>query len=153
MFSTKLLQRLYKSLTRHSSKIYSPNVQFQLNEQQHINAKEKILMKWLMLLLAIVLEACGTTSMKLSNGFANFVPSVLMFVLYGASLVVLDVALKQIPVGIAYAIWSGLGIVIISSIDAFYFKESLSLQQILFILLILVGVAGLNLSSLHSRTR
>ncbi|QSO46506.1 DMT family transporter [Alicyclobacillus mengziensis] len=110
-------------------------------------------MKWLMLLLAIVLEACGTTSMKLSNGFANFVPSVLMFVLYGASLVVLDVALKQIPVGIAYAIWSGLGIVIISSIDAFYFKESLSLQQILFILLILVGVAGLNLSSLHSRTR
>jgi small multidrug resistance pump len=103
-----------------------------------------------MLLLAIALESCGTTAMKLSNGFANLIPSVVMFVLYAASLIVLNITLKRIPVGIAYAIWSGLGIIIISSIDVFYFKESLSLQQVMFILLILVGVAGLNLSSLHA---
>jgi small multidrug resistance pump len=106
-------------------------------------------MKWLLLLLAIVLEVCGTTLMKLSNGFSRFTPSLLMFGFYGASLVVLNIALKQIPVGVAYAIWSALGMVLISFIGVIYFKEPLSPAQIASIVLIIVGVTGLNLSGIH----
>lgn len=106
-------------------------------------------MKWLLLLLAIGLEVCGTTSMKLSNGFARLTPSVLMFIFYAASLVVLTLALKQIPVGVAYAIWSALGMILISSIGVMYFKEPLSLLQLGSIALIIMGVTGLNLSGVH----
>jgi small multidrug resistance pump len=106
-------------------------------------------MKWLLLLLAIVLEVCGTTSMKLSNGFSRLTPSLFMFGFYGASLVVLNIALKQIPVGVAYAIWSALGMVLISFIAVVYFKESLSPMQITSLALIIVGVTGLNLSGIH----
>lgn len=106
-------------------------------------------MKWLLLFLAILLEVCGTTSMKLSNGFAKPLPSLSMFLFYAASLVVLDMALKQIPVGVAYAIWSAVGMILISTIGAVYFKEMLSPWQITSIFLILVGVVGLNLGSGH----
>ncbi len=106
-------------------------------------------MKWLLLLLAIILEVCGTTSMKLSHGFSRLTPSLFIFGFYGASLVVLNIALKQIPVGVAYAIWSALGIVTISFIGVLYFKEPLPPVKVTSIALIIMGVAGLNLSDIH----
>ncbi len=84
--------------------------------------------------------------MKLSDGFTNLVPSILLLVLYLTSLVFLTLALKRIEVSVAYAVWSGMGIVIISVMGLFYFNEQLSLAKVIAILLIIIGVVTLNLS-------
>ena len=78
---------------------------------------------WFYLAGAIVLEAAGTTSMKLSHGFTKLVPSILIFLFYAASFVALTFALKGIDVSLAYAIWSGIGTVIIATIGILYFQE------------------------------
>lgn len=104
-------------------------------------------MSWVYLALAILFEVAGTTFMKFSAGLTKAVPSVLMFVFYGAAFSLLSLALKKIEVGTAYAIWSGVGTVLIVSIGAIFFKELLSVQKIVFILLIVVGVIGLNVSA------
>ncbi|WP_270172697.1 DMT family transporter [Paenibacillus sp. SYP-B4298] len=103
-------------------------------------------MQWIYLGLAIIFEVAGTTSMKLSDGFTNLVPSILLLVLYLTSLVFLTLALKRIEVSVAYAVWSGMGIVIISVMGLFYFNEQLSLAKVIAILLIIIGVVTLNLS-------
>jgi small multidrug resistance pump len=103
-------------------------------------------MSWIYLLLAIVLEVAGTTSMKLSDGFTKMTPSVLMFIFYIASLVALTLALKKFDVSMAYAIWAGVGTALIATIGVVYFQESLSWSKAISILLIIVGVVGLNLS-------
>ncbi len=84
--------------------------------------------------------------MKLSDGFTKLVPSILLLVLYLTSLVFLTLALKRIEVSVAYAVWSGMGIVIISVMGLFYFNEQLSLAKVIAILLIIIGVVTLNLS-------
>lgn len=101
---------------------------------------------WALLLLAIILEVCGTISMKLSDGFANLLPSILIFVFYIASFSLLVLALKKIDVGIAYAIWAGTGTALIAIIGIIYFKESVSLLKIISISLIIIGVIGIHLS-------
>ena len=102
---------------------------------------------WLFLIVAIFLEVAGTTSMKLSEGFARLLPSVFIFVFYGLSFAGLTLALKRIDVSVAYAIWSGLGTALITVIGLAYFKEPATLIKILSIALIVLGVAGLNLDS------
>ena len=110
--------------------------------------KEKTAMRdWLYLILAIVLEVAGTTSMKLSQGFSRLLPSVMIFVFYALSFAGLTLALKRIDVSVAYAIWSGLGTALITVIGLAYFKEPATLVKILSIALIILGVAGLNLDS------
>jgi small multidrug resistance pump len=103
-------------------------------------------MGWLFLLLAIVLEFSGTVSMKLSNGFARWLPSMLMFIFYGASFTLLNYSLKYMKISIVYATWSGIGIVLISLAGALLFQEKLSVPSILWMLIIVVGVVGLNMS-------
>ena len=100
---------------------------------------------WLFLILAIILEVAGTTSMKLSNGFARLLPSILIFLFYGLSFAGLTLALKKIDVSVAYAIWSGLGTALITVIGLVYFKEPATLLKIASIGLIVIGVLGLNL--------
>ncbi|MGO4495176.1 multidrug efflux SMR transporter [Paenibacillus sp. 2RAB27] len=102
---------------------------------------------WVLLILAILFELSGTTSMKLSEGFTRFWPSILMFILYGCSFTLLNFALTYIQVGVAYAIWSGVGIVLITLVGLVLFKESFNITQLAWILLIVVGVIGLKLSS------
>ncbi|OCT15726.1 hypothetical protein A8709_14535 [Paenibacillus pectinilyticus] len=104
-------------------------------------------MGWLLLILAILFELAGTTSMKLSEGFTRFWPSILMFVLYGFSFTLLNYALTYIEVGVAYAIWSGVGIVLITMVGFVLFKESFNPTQLAWMLLIVIGVIGLKLSS------
>ena len=104
---------------------------------------------WFYLAGAIALEAAGTTSMKLSGGFTNLVPSILIFLFYAASFVALTFALKGIDVSLAYAIWSGIGTVIIATIGFLYFKEPATALKIVSIGLIVVGVAGLKLSGVN----
>jgi len=103
-------------------------------------------MSWFYLILAIILEVSGTTSMKLSQGFTKTLPSIVMFVFYILSLISLTLALKKVDVSVAYAVWSGLGTFLIALIGIFYFKEPSTVMKILSIGLITTGVVGLNLS-------
>ncbi len=101
---------------------------------------------WSYLACAILLETAGTTSMKLSLGFTKLVPSILIFLFYAASFAALAFALKGIDVGLAYAIWSGAGTVIIATIGILYFQEPAMASRIISIGLIVAGVVGLKLS-------
>ena len=101
---------------------------------------------WLYLAGAIVLETAGTTSMKLSHGFTKLVPSILIFLFYSASFASLTFALKGIDVSLAYAIWSGIGTVIIATIGILYFHEPATVLKIVSIGLIVIGVVGLKIS-------
>jgi small multidrug resistance pump len=102
---------------------------------------------WVYLAIAIVLEVAGTTSMKLSDGFSKVVPSTAMILFYIASMAALTMALKRIDMSVAYAIWAGVGVSLITIVGLFIFKEELSLLKLGSILLIVVGVVGLHLSS------
>ncbi|MDH3598696.1 MAG: multidrug efflux SMR transporter [Candidatus Tectomicrobia bacterium] len=102
---------------------------------------------WLLLLVAIVLEVAGTTSMKLSNGFTKLVPSMLIFVFYAFSFILLTFTLKHINVSIAYAVWAGMGTALIAAIGMVYFAEPMTGFKLVCVGLIIVGVAGLNLVS------
>lgn len=104
-------------------------------------------MGWFLLALAIVLEVAGTTCMKLSGGFKEMVPSVLVFVFYGFSFTAFIYALKTMDLSITYAIWAGLGLALIAAIGVLYFKEPMTVQRMLFIGLILIGVIGLSLNA------
>jgi small multidrug resistance pump len=101
---------------------------------------------WLTLIAAIILEVIGTTSMKLAEGFTRLVPSVAVFVFYSASLAMLTLALKKWDVSVAYAIWSGLGTALIVVVGVLWFGEALTWMRAISIVLILIGVIGLNLS-------
>jgi small multidrug resistance pump len=100
---------------------------------------------WLFLASAIALEVAGTTSMKLSAGFTRLIPSLLLFVFYAASFVALTFALKKIEVSVAYAVWSGVGTALIATIGILYFREAVTALKLVSVLLIIVGVVGLNL--------
>jgi len=99
---------------------------------------------WLFLFLAILFEVAGTTSMKLSDGFARLLPSVMIFVFYGLSLVMLTVALKQLPVSLAYAIWAGLGTALIAVIGTVLFREPMTGLKLVSLVLVILGVVGLH---------
>ena len=101
---------------------------------------------WIFLVGAIALEVAGTTSMKLSMGFTRLVPSVLIFLFYGASFVALTLALKDIEISFAYAVWSGVGTAVIAAIGILYFRETVSALKLISLFLIIAGVVGLNLS-------
>lgn len=102
---------------------------------------------WLFLSLAIVLEVAGTISMKFSDGFAKLVPSILIFVFYAASFAALTLALKGIEISVAYAVWSGVGTVLIATIGILYFKDAATMLKFVSIFLIIVGVVGLKIGS------
>ena len=103
-------------------------------------------MTWLYLALAILLEVSGTTCMKLSQGFTKLVPSILLFVFYTLSMGMLTLALKRIDVSVAYAVWSGVGTALISTIGVLWFKEPVTALKLISLGLIIIGVVGLNLS-------
>ena len=103
-------------------------------------------MYWLYLALAILFEVCGTTSMKLSYGFTRILPTVAMIFFYMLSFAFLTLALKKIDISVAYAIWSGVGVMLITIVGIFFFKENVSVLKILSILFIVIGVVGLHLS-------
>lgn len=99
-----------------------------------------------LLLLAIVFEVCGTTCMKLSEGFSKLIPSVLIFVFYAISFFFFTLALKGIDVSIAYAIWAGLGTALITAVGIFWFREPASALKLISLVVVVTGVIGLHLS-------
>jgi small multidrug resistance pump len=104
---------------------------------------------WVYLFAAIVLEVIGTTCMKLSQGFTRLTPSLLMVAFYVASLTLLNLALKKVEVSIAYAIWSGVGTVLIAAIGILYFREPATALKLIAIVLIIIGCVMLNLAGAH----
>jgi small multidrug resistance pump len=102
---------------------------------------------YLYLALAIVCEVAATSALKASEGFTRPGPSVVVVIGYGAAFWLLSLTLKTIPVGVAYAIWSGVGIVLISVVGWAWFRQSLDLAAIAGMALIVAGVAVINLFS------
>lgn len=103
-------------------------------------------MSWLLLIGAILLEVTGTTCMKLSQGFTRLVPVILMFIFYLLSIALLAIVLKKIEVGIAYAVWSGVGTALIATIGIVFFREQITFMKMVGILLIITGSVMLNLT-------
>lgn len=97
------------------------------------------------LVMAILFEVVGTTSMKLSYGFTKLGPSILLFIFYFLSFTFLTLSLKRLDVSLAYAIWSGLGTLLIALIGTFYFHEPMTMIKCVSLLFIIVGVVGLKL--------
>ncbi len=102
-------------------------------------------MPWLLLLLAIVLEVCGTTCLRISQGFTRPWPSLAAAAFYLASIGALALVLKRIEVGVAYAIWAGVGTALIAVIGIMLFKEGVSPVKFLGVGLVIAGVVLLNL--------
>ncbi|MDI2091748.1 DMT family transporter [Commensalibacter oyaizuii] len=101
-------------------------------------------MSYLYLTIAIGVEILATSSLKASNGFSNFFFTFLSLIGYGVSFYCLSIALRTIPVGIAYAVWSGVGTVGICLLAWFIYKQNLSVISILGILCIVIGVIIVN---------
>jgi small multidrug resistance pump len=100
----------------------------------------------LYLAVAIVLEICGTTALKLSHGFTRIGPASVVVFCYAASFVLLSLALRVIDLSIAYALWSGVGTAIVAAIGIVWFGEPAGALKLLSLALIVLGVAGLHLS-------
>jgi small multidrug resistance pump len=101
----------------------------------------------LILLGAIISEVVGTTFLKLSDGFSRPFQSLIFVVSYALSFYLMSLSIKQIPLGVAYAIWSGLGTAATVAVGVMLWKESLDLARIVGIVLIIVGVLVLNFLS------
>lgn len=104
-------------------------------------------MPFFYLAIAILAEVVGTSALKASNGFTVWLPSAVVAVAYGVSFYFLSLALRAIPVGVAYAIWSGVGIVLISAIGWVLFRQRLDAAAIAGIGLIVAGVGVIHLFS------
>ena len=99
------------------------------------------------LVVAIVFEVLGTWAMQAAQHFTRLVPTAMMVVCYAIAFFFLSWSLRYVPVGIAYAIWSGLGIVLISAVGYFVFGQKLDLAALVGLGLIIAGVLVLNLFS------
>ena len=99
------------------------------------------------LAMAITIEVIATSALKASEGFTRLGPSVLTVVGYTLSIFLLSLTLKVLPTGIAYALWSGIGIVLISAVSWIWFKQTLDTPAIIGLGLIVMGVVVVNLFS------
>ncbi|NVP55509.1 SMR family transporter [Mycoplana rhizolycopersici] len=102
------------------------------------------------LVLAIVFEVLGTSAMQAAQHFTRLGPTVVMIVCYAVAFYFLSWSLRYVSVGVAYAIWSGLGIVLISLVGLFVFGQKLDVPAIIGLGLIVAGVMVLNLFSKSS---
>ena len=104
-------------------------------------------MGYVYLAIAIVAEVIATSALKASDGFSKLIPSVIVAIGFGVAFYCLSLVLKSIPIGVAYAIWSGLGIVLISVAGFVIFGQKLDLAAIIGIVLIISGVVVMNVFS------
>jgi multidrug transporter EmrE-like cation transporter len=105
---------------------------------------------WIILFIAIIAEVIATSALKSSEGFTKPLASIVVVLGYVIAFYCLSLTLKTIPVGIAYAIWSGVGIVLITTVAWFVFDQKLDVWGIIGIALIISGVLILNLLSKSS---
>ena len=102
---------------------------------------------WLALAIAIVAEVIGTTALKASNEFTRLWPSLIVVAGYGTAFYFMALSMRVLPVGIMYAIWSGMGIVLVSIIGWLVYRQTLDAPAIIGMGLILAGVVVINVFS------
>ena len=99
---------------------------------------------FIILFFAILSEVIGTVALKLSNGFTKPIPSVVVVIGYGASFYLLSLALKAMPIGVAYAIWSGVGLILTVIAWMVIWRETLDWARVVGIVLIIAGIVFIN---------
>jgi small multidrug resistance pump len=104
-------------------------------------------MTYLYLAMAIVAEVIATSALKASDEFSELYPSIVVVVGYGISFHFLTLVLRTLPVGITYAVWSGVGIVLVAVVGAFYYKQVPDMPAVLGMALIVAGVAIIHVFS------
>ena len=104
---------------------------------------------WVLLLFAITSEVIGTSCLKLSEGFSKPIPTLVVLVAYSTSMLLLSRVVQTIPLGITYALWSGIGIVAIVLVGLFAYKQVPSPGQLVGIATITAGVIIVNLTGKH----
>jgi small multidrug resistance pump len=104
-------------------------------------------MNYAYLFAAIICEVIATSALKAAEGFTRLWPSVVVVVGYGLAFYCLSLTLRTIPVGIAYALWSGIGIVLIAAVGWVFYRQPLDWPAILGMALILTGILVINLFS------
>ena len=105
------------------------------------------MIQWIYLAIAIAAEVVGTSFLRASAGFTRLVPSLMVVAGYGLAFFFLSLTLEKIPVGIAYAVWSGAGVTLIAAIGWLFLGQKLDAAAILGMGLIVAGVVVLNLFS------
>lgn len=101
---------------------------------------------WFSLAIAILFGVLGTISMKLSHGLQKIKPIIFLVIFYVISFVAMTFAMKYIELSIVYAVWSGVGTVLVAAVGIIYFNESVSIRKFTFLSLIIIGVIGIHLS-------
>ena len=97
-------------------------------------------MKWLYLIIAVIFEVIATSALKESNSFTKLVPSLFVIIGYSISFYFLSLTLRNLSIGITYAIWSGLGILLICLVGYFRYGQNLDFPAIIGILFIGIGI-------------
>ena len=113
----------------------------------HRYHEELFVMGYTYLVIAIIAEVIGTSALKASEEFTRFWPSVMVIAGYGVAFYFLSLALKTIPLGITYAIWAGMGIVLVAIVGIVFFKQIPDLPAIIGMSLIVAGVVIIHLYS------
>jgi quaternary ammonium compound-resistance protein SugE len=104
-------------------------------------------MPWVLLIIAGLLEVCWAIGLKYTEGFTRLVPSVLTILAIIASMVLLSVAARSLPIGTAYAVWVGIGALGAAVMGAILFHEPVTAPRVVFLALLLTSIIGLKLTS------
>lgn len=104
-------------------------------------------MTYLYLVIAIIAEVAATSALKASEEFTNLIPSIIVVVGYVVAFYFMTLVLRVVPVGITYAVWSGLGIVLVTIVSIFLYKQTPDIAAIVGMSLIVLGVVVINIFS------
>ncbi|ENV48834.1 DMT family transporter [Acinetobacter brisouii] len=104
-------------------------------------------MAFLYLLIAILAEVIATSAMKASDGFSQLLPSGITILGYAFAIYFLSLTMKSIPIGITYALWSGAGIILVSLVGFFYYKQHLDVAAVIGLAFMIAGIMIINLFS------
>ena len=104
-------------------------------------------MPWFLLFVAIIAEVIATTSLKSTEGFTRLWPSVLVVVSYEIAFICMSLSMKKIPIGIVYAVWSGVGVSLVTLVAWLFMGQALDAAGLVGLGLIIGGVAVINLCS------
>jgi quaternary ammonium compound-resistance protein SugE len=104
-------------------------------------------MAWFILFIAGLFEIAWVVALKYSQGFTKLIPSIIMLITLGVSMALLSYAVKTLPVGTAYVVWTGIGAVGAAVLGIFLFDESREVLRLVFMFLIVVGIVGLKMVS------
>lgn len=102
---------------------------------------------WLCLAVAILFGVLGTVSMKMSQGLCKLKPTLCVILFYMISFAALTMALQGIDISIVYAVWSGVGTILVAIIGVIVFHESISWRKVIALFMIVIGVLGIHLTN------